>query len=680
MGRLRLRRIWRALATVAAMAAGGCSQDAAPGFDEAPELEAGPLLGKEDSAGVPGLPVAGNYADTTVWEVRNQWEDADTPASRAAGIAWGENSGLNWDQKFARWIASFERTPAMNGGDTFTITTPFGKSLPAPKIDCADTAIMLRISFAAWYGLPFYLIGHDGAARVHFGHFGIRTSRGAWSGAPAFAREYRDYSAMSPSEYRRSWPRDDRLRARGVQTGDEQAFLGPGARMGAYLDEIHLNKRAAHFIRLALIYLGSANLADSLNTYNLTPEAVRAGDTLLFRWARQGVGHTMVVIRSRSMAGGRIEVENAYGSLPPIQPIWQGPGESRRNFTDATGGGPGYADLGGGLKRWRVAKNVGGSWTNAWMTADEASWINDRDLDRIAARPAQFEVLLGEASPEQQRDLLLRIIQSRRDHLSQYPASCSARTAREAAFRDLYALMRDRFGTDRTEVDRRYRVFADYVFAELDYTRSKTCCWNRTTPQMYRIIMDYNESLQAGGCRDPVVFKARGGEGYAVFRDYAAATGRAAQWLQWTEDEACPQRGTSEDVEAAHQWTPWCSLGGGGGTPACVEDVHEENDSRAAARRISPGQIDGAVCSGDDDYYAVAGDGRRLAVTLAFDHSRGDLDLDLTTGTGVALASSTGTGNTESVETTTRSGENCVVRIYGYRGAEGAYRLGIALR
>ena len=45
--------------------------------------------------------------------------------------------------------------------------------------------------------------------------------------------------------------------------------------MGAFLDEIHLNKRAARLIMFTQAYLGSHNMVDSRNTYNLVPEAVR---------------------------------------------------------------------------------------------------------------------------------------------------------------------------------------------------------------------------------------------------------------------------------------------------------------------------------------------------------------------------------------------------------------------
>jgi hypothetical protein len=314
------------------------------------------------------------------------------------------------------------------------------------------------------------------------------------------------------------------------------------------------------------------------------------------------------------------------------------------------------------------------------MPADEASWINDRDFDRIGARPSQFAALLGEATPAVRRDVLLGIIAAKRDHLSQYPASCSAREARERAFDDLYPLMAEHFGMDRAAVDRAHRVFADYVFAELDYPRSKTCCWNRTTPQMYRIVMDYNEAQQASGCAAATVFKARGG-GYEPFRAYAEATGRSAQWVAWSEDEACPQRAVSDDPETAHAWTPWCDLGGAvTPPPACVEDAFEDNDDRGAARAIPAGAVDGRVCGGDEDWFAVTGTGRTLAVTLRFTHASGDLDLELLTAAGARIASSAGVGDVETAETATVSGTRYLVRVYGYRGAGGSYGLETAFR
>ena len=91
-----------------------------------PELSPGGALGKADDAGVAALPVNGNYADSTVWEVKNQWEDTDTPAAREAGIAWPADSGLNWDEKYGLWVESLN-TIDDHYNQTFEISTPWGQ-------------------------------------------------------------------------------------------------------------------------------------------------------------------------------------------------------------------------------------------------------------------------------------------------------------------------------------------------------------------------------------------------------------------------------------------------------------------------------------------------------------------------------------------------------------------------
>jgi len=76
---------------------------------------------------------------------------------------------------------------------------------------------------------------------------------------------------------------------------------------------------------------------------------------------------------------------------------------------------------------------------------------------------------------------LIAIIEDNRNHLRQYPASCSARIRREETFDKLYALNEERFGMSRAQTDQQYRTLDDYALAELEYEKSKTCCWNSTT-------------------------------------------------------------------------------------------------------------------------------------------------------------------------------------------------------
>jgi hypothetical protein len=549
----------------------GCAVDE-PSLDDEWGMD-GPLsptppVGKDDSELRRGLPVATDTTRTQVWTARNRWEDVDTAAARAAGLAWRADSGLTWDQKYSAWIASLAWIAAGDGhATTFALTTPWGKTLPSPRLECAELSLFLRITFAAWYELPLMLEAVDGRGeRVYFGHNGVRTRAGRYARSPEFAIRYRDHAG---TDWRTRWPSDAILRGKRIAGGeDDQPELAAGAHFGAYLDEVHLNKRAGYFTVMVLDYLGSANLADPANAYNLAPEAVRAGDTLVERWQRVGIGHTLVVKQVDELAGGSKDITLISGSMPRRQGVRQSGQAAKGYFTAVETGGPGsnsdgdaYARLGGGLKRWRVAKNVGGTWTNTWMAADEASWINSTDLARIAARPARFEQILGQVPPEQQRAELLAQIADARRHLSQYPASCSARQRREQAFRALYEVSARAFAMTRPQVDAAHRRLEDYVFAELDYAHARTCCWNSSTPAMYEIILD-RARTDAGAshtCSAPVAFKSQA-DGYQRWASHAAALGRGAEWRAWSEDESCPQRAVTVDAEAPLQATPYCAL------------------------------------------------------------------------------------------------------------------------
>ncbi len=648
-------------------------------------------LGKADSVGVKALPVSVDDSDTQVWEVRNQWEDTDTPEARKAGIAWPANSGLNWDEKYAIWIQAMERTESTGSYysyDTFTLTTPWGKTLPAPKLECAELAMFLRVAFASWYHLPFYMTSVDGeGTRVYFGHFGARTKNGRYKNMPKFKSWYRDYEGMSQDEIERSgWPQDSKLRSRGLcGGGDEMDFIFDGAKAGAYFDEIFLNKRTGHFLRLLLCYFGSINVVSSRNTYNLKPQAVRAGDLLLERWQREGIGHTLVVKQVTPLDGGRLEAQLVSGSMPRRQPKWEDGAASKHYFTSDEMGGEGtnldgdaYVRLGGGLKRWRVTKNVGGYWMNTWMEADEASWISDTDYERLKRRPAEFENLLGQVTPEQARQSLLQRIEDARNHLREYPASCAARTRREEAFAELYALNQREFDMSKEQTDQQYRILDDYVFAELIYNQSKTCCWNHSTSAMYQIIMDYNRSLQDGQCQEPVVFMARDG-GYDIFSQYAEQTGRGHLWRPWSEDEPCPQRDTTNDVEEEHSWISWCDASSGQDPqPTCEDDVFESNDNPTAAHSLDEGSYpDLKICEGNEDYYEVELQaGQHLTATISFDHTEGDLDLVLYRGDD-QVDISQGIEDTETVEADEAG--TYIIRVYGYQGASATYSLSVAM-
>ncbi len=579
-------------------AAFGCSADV-DDVEDYDELAVGQTVGKADNMGVAGLKVSGNYAQTAAWEVLNQWEDTNTAAAREAGMAWEANSGLNWDEKYARWVESLNTIEGFDG-TTFEVTNPWGKKLEAAKLDCADVALTLRASFAAWYNLPFFITAFDKGKPIYFGHFGIRTANGVWNNMPNFS-QFADHSALGEAALG-DWPHDETLRKRGVQSGDDQPFLGEGARTGTWLDELHLNKRAARFIRLTLIFTGSPHLADSRNTFNLVPEAVREGDVNLHRWQAQGIGHTMLALDVEELEGNQLDVRLAEGSLPPIQPHLLDATGSALRLTNAAAGGrdsfTDYAPFNGGLKRFRVAKNIGGFWTNTWMAADEASWVNNTDLDRMRERPEIFGALLGEVEPEEKIAALIAIVEQKREHLQNFPASCSARIKREEAFDAIYDTAAVDLDMSRAEVDQMWRHEDDYIFAELVYTESKTCCWNSTTNAMYESIKDFNAKRQeeAAACLPPAVFKATDG-GYEQFKNHDPSV-----WVDWSEDELCNQRDTVDDKEAEHGWTNYCewqdSAGGDDGDDD--DSGGDDDDSAASCEDNCGGSAPGQVCWCDE--------------------------------------------------------------------------------
>lgn len=546
------------------------------------------LFGVDESAvskadtydGAAGPATSGLSGSTEVWKVSRRWYQTDP----AAGIAWEADSELTWDEKYALWIASLEKISGADGHETYLLSTPWGKTMEAPRLECAEVSMFLRATFASWYGLPFYLTAYSPSigGSMYFGHFGIvRYSGARVSGFPRFATAYEDYTAqfqgMSNEDIIANWPRDPDLRARSLTSlkdDDNSAILGPGAYSGAYFDEIYLNKRVGHFMTRLLTYFGSMHLASTKNTFNLRPEAVRAGDTLLERWQRSGIGHTIVVARVQPV-GSKLEIDTFFGSMPRVQAYWYNSRLSKSYFTSELTGGEGenfdgdrYAALGGGIKRWRTPVEKSGRWYNIVPVSDRGLHIDGGDLDAIASRPHQFAELMGELDPVEEREVLLQRIEVARAALRSKPASCSNRQRREEAWDELYALNEEHFGMTPSQTDAEHRLLDDYVFAELEYNQSKTCCWNSTNSDMYIAIMQLNEERASDTqCVEPLVFK--NDNGYGVFQQYAESIGLGASWQPWSEDESCPQRDVASDLEVNHAWTSFCSV---------REDVLENGD------------------------------------------------------------------------------------------------------
>jgi hypothetical protein len=546
---------------LSSLVAGGCAVD---GNEE----EEGDGVGEsrdEIREVIPG-PVV-KSTDAEAWRVENQWADKTTTNARKAGVAWKENSGLTWEEKYQAWVTSFEKVDGVSYGKTIRMQAPYGKTLDGPVLECADVAIFLRMTFAAWYHLPFYLTGFKNGQTIYFGHFGVVNKDGnPVAGFPRFRSTYRDYETTWQSG--QAWPSDVTLRKKhvggddgavGVHVGDEKT-LGAGDGAGAYFDELFLNKRAGYLMLLLDANFGSINLADGANMFHIQPDATTAGDVLLERWQKSGIGHTLPVTSSIKTASGKMRVTVASGSMPRRQPVWEDEAQSGNYFkVEYTGGrgaasdGTPYAKLGGGIRRWRTPVNNGGRWNNIVPLVFRNVYVEDTNIEGIASRPEKFKDLLAEETPEAARDSALATIESARAALHERPASCSQRSKREEAFDALYEVMQARFGKSRSEVDAEYRKLEDYVFAELEYDKSKTCCWNSTTKDMADIVLDYAQRQQTvadaeGVCRQPLAFRSSNGGKYETWKNFASSVGKSAQWKEWSEDEPCAQRGVAEDT------------------------------------------------------------------------------------------------------------------------------------
>ena len=654
-------------------------------------------LGKADSAsGGKTLPASGDNSETQVWAVWNQWEDTNTPDARKEGLAWGADSGFTWEEKYRVWIDSLEPAQSTEGYGQYTtymIKTPYAKTLLAPRLECAETAIFMRATFASWYHLPFIMQAYDSqAGTVFFGHFGIRTANGRYGSTPRFRSVYDDYEGTAPAEYAADWPKDNKLRGRKISTNgdDENTFLCEGCHAGAYFDEIFLNKRTGHFLIWLLTYTGSMHLASSQNTFNIKAQAVSQGDVLLERWQKKGIGHTLLVKKVVPLEGGHLDAQLASGSMPRRQPKWEDGASSKSYFTNEYCGGPGtnsqgdsYAALGGGLKRWRQPVVRNGYWVQEVPQNDVDVYVNSSDYTALAARIEEFEQLLGSLSPEEQREFLLAKIEEKRLHLQNYPASCSARTAREEAFDELYALLMQHFGMSKQEADSAYRTLADYVFAQLEYSASKTCCWNSTTPAMYEIIMDYNKSItyneETHECLPAEVFMWKDG-GYHPFVQHAQLLGKADQWVQWTEDEPCAAANVATDTEKEHAWTPMCNIAdaifGGGSQPAdpCTDAFGDNHTFDSAAVLAEGTYADLTVCSSNADFYYIETSGETYVIRAQFSSAAGDIDLTLYDQDLNQIDSSAGMGDSESLKLPAQSGKYFVeVRLYN--GNSNSYSL-----
>ncbi|MFO0572147.1 MAG: hypothetical protein U0263_41370 [Polyangiaceae bacterium] len=456
-------------------------------------------------------------------------------------MAWPANSGLNWDEKYSAWVNSLKKINAVSYGETFEITTPWGKTLPSPKLECAEVAMFMRLTFASWYNLPFFMTTTDQhGTRVYFGHFGARTATDAYSGMPRYKSAYADYSNQSPAQYQANWPKDNKLRAKGLYGGgDDMDYIAPGAKAGTYFDEVFLNKRVGHLpCTSELLRLHQRRQL----AQHLQPEAAftarrrRVAEAL----AGQGIGHTLLLKAVTPLEGGRFDAQLASGSVPRRQPKWDDAVASKQYFTNEAMGGEGYEKFGGGLKRWRVAKNWNGKWTNTWMAADEASWISDDDWENLKKRPKDFQSLLGEVPPEQLRGALAAIAEDARMRAAVPGVVLGARGKRENAFRDLYQLNQDQFGISPPRPGRDYPQDGELRrWRSWSTTRARPAAGTPAPRTCSRSSWTTSRACSKTPAPCPWCSRPRAAalQGVRRLRPRPPA---GALWKQWSEDQALP--------------------------------------------------------------------------------------------------------------------------------------------
>ena len=122
------------------------------------------------------------------------------------------------------------------------------------------------------------------------------------------------------------------------------------------------------------------------------------------------------------------------------------------------------------------------------------------------------------------------------------------------------------------------------------------------------------------------------------------------------------------------------SVSAPGACESCVDDAFEDNDDLAGAVPIPPGEHEGQICAGDQDWFSVdVCAGGTLTVDLVFANASGDLDMGLRSADGSLIAASASATDDEQIVYTVDHDATVIIQIVGYAGAQNAYGLDVAL-
>jgi hypothetical protein len=160
-----------------------------------------------------------------------------------------------------------------------------------------------------------------------------------------------------------------------------------------------------------------------------------------------------------------------------------------------------------------------------------------------------------------------------------------------------------------------------------------------------------------------------------VEADVARDRAWTAAWLAGSPWEEAPATGGTGDDPTDPVDEPDDGDDGDDGGEATT---WEPNETAATATEVqAPLDVELELTPGDVDHFAIDLDApAEVSVRIAFSHADGDLDLALLDDTGEAFAWSASTEDEERITTTLPAGRT-IVRVYGFQGAAGAYRLQI---
>jgi len=239
-----------------------------------------------------------------------------------------------------------------------------------------------------------------------------------------------------------------------------------------------------------------------------------------------------------------------------------------------------------------------------------------------------------------------------------------------------------KFGFVTLDSDQKSKNHEIYIVQQnCDYYSNRSCDYTKkfSKGKITAVRDSYTHNADTlGGSSGSPVFSQDSNEVVAIHHAGYGNNGRGRGY----ENYAVPM---SKIVPYILTNFPQVDLGGGssdGGDTGGSDQGEEEdddNDTRAKATKVSTSfskskKVDDST---DVDYYKFTiRKSRTMTVKMSFSHRAGDLDLKLYSSAGKLVAKSESTSNVESFAKYLKSG-TYYIKVYGYRGATGDYKLSL---